>query len=120
MAEVVTTDEFVEWYNALGETDADAVTRSVGLLAEFGVFLGFPHSSSITGTRFALRELRVQSKGRPLRVFYAFDPKREAVLLVGGDKTGSSDRRFYDEFIAKAERIWIQYLAEQGFGPRGH
>ena len=44
-----------------------------------------------------MRELRVQSGGRPIRVFYAFDPRRMAILLIGGDKTG--DDRFYDEHL---------------------
>jgi hypothetical protein len=57
-----------------------------------------------------MRELRVQSGGAPLRVFYVFDPMRQAVLLIGGDKTG--DDRFYDRMIPTAEKIWAQYLKE--------
>jgi len=49
-----------------------------------------------------------------LRVLYAFDPRRQAVLLIGGDKTG--DGRFYERMVPKAEAIWEQYLREQGFG----
>jgi hypothetical protein len=52
----------------------------------------------------------VQSSGRPLRVFYAFDPARQAVLLIGGDKT--SDNRFYETMILRSERIWKEYLNE--------
>jgi hypothetical protein len=80
----------------------------VGLLEEKGVALGFPHSSGVMGSK-ALRELRVQSAGHPLRVFYAFDPIRRAVLLFGGDKAG--DNRFYETFVPRAERIWAEYLA---------
>jgi hypothetical protein len=58
-----------------------------------------------------LRELRVQSGGRPLRVFYIFDAIRQAVLLVGGDKTG--DARFYLVMVPFAEAIWEQYQAER-------
>jgi hypothetical protein len=54
----------------------------------------------------------VQSSGRPLRVFYAFDPRSNIVLLVGGDKTGR--RRFYREMTLLAERIFDLYLAETG------
>jgi hypothetical protein len=57
-----------------------------------------------------LRELRIQSAGRPLRVLYVFDPKRQAVLLIGGDKTGND--RFYQEMIPRAESIWEAYLRE--------
>ena len=74
------------------------------------MLLGFPQSSAINGASFALRELRVQSSGRPLRVFYAFDPARQAVLLIGGDKTG--DNRFYETMILRSERLWKEYLDE--------
>ncbi len=113
MTEVVATDEFVDWYRDLDDRDAEAVGRDVERLAAIGFGLGFPRSSAIKGSK-DLRELRVQSGGRPLRVFYAFDPKRQAVLLIGGDKTG--DDRFYEVMIPKAERIWAEYLVENAAG----
>jgi hypothetical protein len=57
-----------------------------------------------------MRELRVQSGGRPLRVFYAFDPRRSAILLIGGDKTG--DDRFYERMIPIADQLYDEYIAE--------
>ena len=114
MAEVVATDEFREWYEGLDDTDGEAVTFSVELLAECGVALGHPHSSAIKGTKSALRELRAQSAGKPLRVLYAFDPLRQAVLLLGGEK--SAGNRFYEVAVPRAEKIWQQYLAEQAAG----
>jgi hypothetical protein len=108
MVEVIATDEFADWYNDLDEPGSEDVDVAVGLLERLGVALGFPRSSSIEGASFALRELRIQSQGRPLRVFYAFDPKRQAVLLIGGDKTGNT--RFYDTMIPFAERLWKEYL----------
>lgn len=86
--------------------------RSVGLLETYGVTLPFPHSSAIEGASFALRELRTQVKGDPLRTLYAFDPVRQAVLLIGGDKSG--DDRFYERIIPVAEKIWSDYLEETG------
>lgn len=68
----------------------------------------------IKGSRHALRELRIQSGGRPLRVLYAFDPARQAVLLIGGDKTG--DDRFYEKLIPRADAIFDSYLAETRTG----
>jgi hypothetical protein len=56
-----------------------------------------------------MRELRIQSKGRPIRIFYAFDPRRVAVLLVGGDKTGK-DKRFYRVNVPKADRLYDEHL----------
>jgi hypothetical protein len=110
MVEVIATAVFEEWYDELDEADTKAVTRGVDLLVARGVSLGFPYSSDIKGSRYALRELRVQSGGRPLRILYAFDPKRQAVLLLGADKTGLSDERFYQIYIPKAESLWEEYL----------
>lgn len=90
--------------------------RSPALLAFWrrkGQHYGFPYSSAIEGTRYPLRELRIQSGGKPLRVLYAFDPLRQAVLLLGGDKTG--DKRFYMTLIPRAEAIGESYLSDQGF-----
>ena len=56
-----------------------------------------------------MRELRIQSSGRPIRVFYAFDPLRAAILLIGGDKTG--DDRFYETFIPVADDLYDQHIA---------
>ena len=114
MIEVLGTDEFEEWFLGLSTADARAVVRGVGLLEAKGIALGFPHSSALGGSRYALRELRIQSLGRPLRIVYAFDPLRQAVLILGGDKTG--DPRFYERFIPKAEKVWEQYLAERKAG----
>ena len=109
MVEVIGTEEFDAWYQDLDEKDTEAVTRVVGLLEALGIALSSPYSSGIEGARFPLRELRIQSGGHPLRVFYAFDPTRSAVLLIGGDKKG--DDRFYQRMIPIAERIWLDYLA---------
>jgi hypothetical protein len=117
VAEVLFTDEFQTWWEALSEGQQDAVAVAVGVLADRGVGLGFPRSSAIRGSRIGLRELRVQSSGRPLRVFYAFDPRRKAVLLLGGDKTGRP--RFYREMIPLAERIFEEYVAETGQDEEG-
>ena len=57
-----------------------------------------------------MRELRVQSRGNPLRVFYAFDPRRTAILLIGGDKTGNN--RFYEEYVPLADALYDTYLEE--------
>ena len=110
MVEIVATDEFAGWYSGLDDDMAEDVAVSVDLLAVEGVRLGYPRSSAIEGASFALRELRIQSMGRPVRVFYAFDPVRNAVLIIGGDKTG--DDRFYIRMVSLAERIWKEYLDE--------
>lgn len=108
---VEVTDECRAWLLALSEADFDAVDFSVDLLIERGPQLEHPHSSKINGSRHAhMRELRVQSGGRPLRIFYAFDPRRSAILLIGGDKTG--DKRFYERMIPVADDLYDIYLDE--------
>jgi hypothetical protein len=109
--EVEFTDEFEAWWDTLCETDMEAVAFSVNLLRQAGPSLGFPHSSGVYGSRHkAMRELRSQSQGRPLRTFYIFDSRRTAILLIGGDKTGEG--RFYEEFVPLADDIYDQYLKE--------
>jgi len=55
-----------------------------------------------------MKELRVQSSGNPYRIFFAFDPERRAILLIGGNKKG--DKRFYDKYIPLADKLLDQYL----------
>ena len=105
------TDEFARWYVGLNESQQDAVTSVALLLMEQGPQLAFPNSSGISASRHAhMRELRVQSGGHPIRVFYAFDPRRSAILLIGGDKTG--DDRFYERMIPIADALYDIYLEE--------
>ncbi len=109
--DVEVTDECKAWLEGLGEADFDAVDYSVDLLVEHGPQLGHPHSSKINGSRHPhMRELRVQSGGRPIRIFYAFDPRRSAILLIGGDKTG--DKRFYERMVPDADDLYDVYLEE--------
>jgi len=78
---------------------------------EMGPQMPFSHSSGVDGSKHApMRELRVQSGGRPLRVFYAFDPRRSAILLIGGDKTG--DKRLYERLVPIADKLYDVYIAE--------
>lgn len=71
----------------------------------------FTSTFRILGARTRhLRELRIQHKGRALRVFYAFDPRRRAILLIGGDKTG--DSRFYRRMIPLADMLYLSHLAD--------
>ena len=105
------TDEFGDWWTELSDTQQDRVAATVKLLEESGPSLPFPFSSGIKGSRHAhMRELRVQSRGNPLRIFYAFDPRRAAILLIGGDKTGKS--RFYEELLPVADALYDTHLEE--------
>jgi len=108
--EVEYTDEFETWWETLTDAEQASIAAVVGLLEDEGSQLGYPYSSGITSSRHAqMRELRVQHQGRPYRVLYAFDPRRVAILLLGGDKTGND--RWYEEFVPVADRLYDAHVA---------
>ena len=103
------TDEFGEWWQSLTEGEQESVAATVGLLEIEGPRLPFPYSSGVQGSRHGhMRELRIQHAGRPYRVLYAFDPRRCAILLIGGDKTGND--RWYEQFVPVADRLYDEHL----------
>jgi hypothetical protein len=105
------TGEFGEWWATLDEDTQEDIAAMVTQLETRGPQLPFPYSSAIRGSRHGhMRELRVQSGGEPLRIFYAFDPRRTAILLLGGNKGG--DDRFYERMIPLADRLYDEYLDE--------
>ena len=108
--EVEYTDEFGAWWEGLDESVQIAIDATVRLLEAKGPQLPFPHSSDVRGSRFGqMRELRVQHKGEPYRVLYAFDPRRTAMLLMGGNKGGND--RWYEEYVPRADRLYEDHLA---------
>lgn len=110
--EVEFTDEFQGWYeDTLDAEEQKSVARVVEMLEEAGTALGHPYSSGIKGSKFPhMRELRIQHQGHPYRVLYAFDPRRAALLLLGGEKTG--DDRWYDKMIPQADALYATHLKE--------
>lgn len=114
--EVEYTDEFGAWFGGLDEEEQESVAAVVGLLQNLGPRLPFPYSSGVERSRHDhMRELRIQHQGRPYRVLYAFDPRRVAMLLIGGDKTGHD--RWYEEFVPRADDLYdehLRILAEEG------
>jgi hypothetical protein len=107
--EVEYTDEFGEWWANLTIDEQESVAVSVQLLEEYGPNLSFPHSSGISRSKHSqMRELRVQHAGKPYRILYAFDPLRNAILLLGGDKTG--DDRWYIVHVPIADKLYDEHL----------
>ncbi len=109
--EVEYTDDFETWWTGLSEAEQVSITATVGLLGQAGPLLRFPHSSGIVGSKHShMRELRVQHAGDPYRILYAFDPRRIAILLIGGCKVG--DDRFYETMVPLADRIYDAHLKQ--------
>lgn len=109
--EVEFTNEFEMWWVELDESTQVAIDAVVRLLEARGAELPFPYSSKINGSRHShMRELRVQHKGEPYRILYAFDPRRVAILLLGGNKGG--DDRWYEENVPTADKLYDEHLEE--------
>lgn len=107
--EIEYTDEFEQWWETLSIEEQISIAASVELLESFGTNLKFPHSSGINGSKHDhMRELRTQHQGRPYRTLYAFDPRRTAILLLAGDKTG--DDRWYDVNVPIADKLYDEHL----------
>ncbi len=103
------TDEFGRWWESLNKTGQDAVDRMVRVLETLGPGMPFPYSSGIQGSKHShMRELRIQHKGEPLRVLYAFDPRRIAILLIGGNKGGNN--RWYEQFVPVADKLYDAHV----------
>jgi hypothetical protein len=114
--EVEYTDEFGEWWENLDGDEQESLYAAVILLETLGPSLRYPNTSGVETSRHGhMRELRIQHQGRPYRVLYAFDPRRVAILLIGGDKTGND--RWYEEFVPRADRLYdrhIETLKQEG------
>lgn len=111
MWEVEFTDEFEHWWATLDAEQQESLAASVELLRQIGPQLSRPHADTVYGSKHAnMKELRTQHQGRPLRTLFAFDPRRCAILLIGGDKTG--DDRFYERMIPIADKLYDEHLAQ--------
>lgn len=107
---IETTDTFDVWFDALDDMDKANVLASMIVLQEKGPMLSRPYADTVKGSCHSnMKELRIQSKGDPIRAFFAFDPKRRGILLCAGNKTGN-DKRFYEEMIPIADREFTVHL----------
>lgn len=107
---IETTDLFDEWFDSLDDTDRGNVLASLMVLRERGPMLSRPYADTVNGScHNNMKELRVQSKGDPIRAFFAFDPNRRGILLCAGNKAGK-DKRFYEIMIPTADREFTSHL----------
>jgi hypothetical protein len=110
--EIEVTDQFEEWWNGLSEDEQRRIRAAVALLEEQGPSLPRPLADTVRGSR---------PRGGNLRVFFAFDPRRAAILLIGGDKTNRW-QAFYAEMIPRADALYDDHLAalrKEGVSPDG-
>jgi len=111
--EVEVSDEFRDWYCGLLQDERVSVAAVVEIVELNGPELGRPYVDTLKGSTFPnMKELRVQHRGRPFRILFPFDLRRNAYLILGGDKTG--DKNWHIEAIHRAEAIYAQHLKELG------
>jgi hypothetical protein len=108
---VLIGDEFEPEFSALPTEVQDETLAMARLLQHSGPNLGRPHVDTLKDSKHAnMKEMRFDAAGGVWRVAFAFDPKRRAILLVAGDKSGGSQRRFYRELIRKADQRFDAHL----------
>jgi hypothetical protein len=110
---VATTEEYDEWFAGLDEDAHVEVIAKVNLLKVLGPQLKRPHADTLNDSKHSnMKELRADTNAQVLRIAFAFDPNRSAILLVGGNKSGVSEKRFYRTLIAKADALYDAHLEE--------
>jgi hypothetical protein len=108
---VLVHDAFDQEFSGLSHDLQDELLAHARLLAEFGPNLGRPTVDTLKGSRWPnMKELRFSFSGQVWRVAFAFDPMRQAILLVGGDKGGADQRRFYKRLIQVADQRYQDYI----------
>ena len=104
-------DEFAEEVRQLPQAVREKLKASATILSEDGPLLGRPQADTLKGSRHAkMKELRFDAEGGAWRVAYAFDPERKAILLAGGDKSGTGKVRFYRNLLRIADERFDQHL----------
>ena len=102
-------DSFEEEFLAFDQSVQDAVLAVAKLLADYGPQLGRPHADTLKGSKHAnMKELRFEASDGEWRAAFAFDPERRAILLVAGDKSGGSEKRFYTPLTPESENPWAR------------
>jgi len=108
--DVDTTEEYDAWFLVQSEDGQASIRMKVELLTKYGPNLPRPYADTLKGSKLKnLKELRTQTTDHVFRVAFLFDEERKAVLLIGGDKKGKNEERFYKNLIEQAEKIYQQY-----------
>ena len=108
---VEASEEFEAWWRSLPAAAQESLDAIIHVLEQRGPSLGRPYVDHVKESRHSnMKELRVQHHGRPLRVLFAFDQRRVAILLLGGDKRG--DARWYRSHVTRADRILDRHIEQ--------
>jgi len=101
----ITSESYDSWFQEQDEDDKVLIRSKAYLLSEYGPYLKRPHADTLKGSKELanLKELRAQTDAHVFRVAYIFDPERKGVLLIGGDKKGRNERKFYKDLITTGE-----------------
>lgn len=104
-------DKFEPEFDELNKEVQDELLAHALFLEKFGPQLGRPHVDTLKGSKYSnMKELRFNAANGAWRVAFAYDPKRQAILLIAGDKSGVSEKRFYKDLIKKADQRFSRYL----------
>ncbi|MFP5490008.1 MAG: type II toxin-antitoxin system RelE/ParE family toxin [Bacteriovoracia bacterium] len=111
---IVQTPEFQDWFDGSDKRLQEDILEHVELLRELGPELRRPYADTLRASVISnLKELRFNSRERVIRIFYVFDPNRNGVLLIGGNKSSSGDKKFYKTMIEQSEKIYLRYLGNR-------
>ena len=104
---------FADEFSELAEAVQDALYEEIEMLETFGPMLGRPTVDTLKDSRHSnMKELRFDADNGVWRTAFAFDPERKAILLVAGDKSGTSQKRFYKQLIKKADERFTEHLEQ--------
>ncbi|KHJ67940.1 hypothetical protein QU24_11700 [Pantoea rodasii] len=110
---VEATDYFSIWFEDQDRAMQLDILAALNLLKQDGPHLGRPHVDTVYGSNISnMKELRIQSNGRPIRGFFIFDPRRRAIVLCAGNKEGKDEKRFYKTMISTAEKEYQKHLSQ--------
>jgi hypothetical protein len=108
--DVETTDEYDAWFTEQAGDSQASIRMKVELLTAYGPRLPRPYADTLKGSSLSnLKELRAKTESHVFRVAFLFDEERKAILLIGGDKKGKDEKRFYRNLIKQAEEIYEAY-----------
>ena len=108
---IIFDDDFEVEFDELNEMVQNECFAHLKVLEKFGPELGRPHVDTLKGSKHSnMKELRFYADNGVWRLVFAFDPKRKAILLICGDKSGVSEKRFYKELIKQADKRFDRHL----------